>query len=283
MRYFKLFLHCLGVPFVFIALLWRFLFIKKKYRKYANNPSSYPKEDRYLAVYKLAKNYLYIKNIKYYSTGFSDCPTVPALYLCNHKSAIDPVIMFCRLYETPNVPYFRFVAKQESNKGRIAYAFKLIDTIFIDRTNLRQNLEIFKNEIKPKDDKRSIVVFVEGTRVYENNNIGEFHSGSVKLGYDHFLPIIPVVISGSSGLNSDDKNKKFKNKNKQVFLTCLKPIVSTKYMTIQIISFTEQLKDLYIKELNRINDIVQKCKHKYVDSIKKVYEYPDGLDEGDRY
>lgn len=281
MNFFKLFLHWLGVPFVFIALLWRYIFLKSKYCKYANNPDGYPIQERYLAVYKFAKNYLYVKNIKYYSSGFNNCPATPALYVCNHKSAIDPVVMFCRLYETQNIPYFRFIAKQESNTGRKAYAFKLIDTIFIDRSNLRQNLEVLKS-IKPENDKRSIIVFIEGTRIYDKNTIGEFHSGTIKLGYDHFLPIIPVVISNSSGLNKDDKNKDFKNKNKQIFISCLKPIVSTKYITIQVVNFTDQIKQLYIDELKRVNDIIDSSKKKYISSIKQIYEYPDD-EEGKRY
>jgi len=47
--------------------------------------------------------------------------------------------------------------------------------------------------------------------VYDDT-FGEFHAGAIKPAFDLLIPILPVVINGSSGLM--DKNKKFRKGRK---------------------------------------------------------------------
>ena len=172
--------------------------MKAKYKKYLTNPESMPIEIRYKSVYNLVKNVLYIKHYKISSSGLNDLPLNPGLYVVNHKSNMDPLVIFKLLYENTKIPYFRFIAKAElDSKSYLSYAFKLVDTIFINRENVRDTYNKFKEEINLNDDKRSIVIFPEGTRVIDPEKMIEFHEGSFRIAYKYLAPIIPTVIVGS--------------------------------------------------------------------------------------
>ncbi len=283
MRFLRVFLHYLGFPFVLLSFGIKFLRIKGKYQKYKNNPSSYPLEERYYAVYKLAKKAIYLKNYKIYTSGFDKIPTTPALYIANHKSSADPLMLFVKLYENRKIPYFQFIAKIQASKGRIGYALKLIDTIFIDRDNFRETYEMYQNKINPIKDKRSIVLFIEGTRVYEQNKLGNFHSGSLQIAYKNLIPIIPLVIYGSSGSMLDDKDRSFSNRHKQIFISCLEKISPHQFSTSNIVSFSSSLREKFQKEITRIDNIVQKAPKKYIEDPTEIFDHLDQQDEEKRY
>lgn len=283
MRFLKLFFHYLGVPFVCVSFLWKYWRIKGKYRKYKNNPDSYPLEERYYAVYKLIKRFMYIKNYQVYTTGFDKIPSTPCLYIVNHKSSFDPLVLFMQLYENRKIPYFRFISKIEgNNKSRISCAMKLIDTIYIDRSDVRATYQIY-NELNPIKDKRSIVLFIEGTRVYEPNKLGDFHAGSLQIAQRNFVPIVPFVMWGTSGALSGDTNRKFKNKRHQIFVNCLDKYNPSQFQTLSSVHLAEELNTKMSKELVRIDEVVNKQKKKYVDDPTLVFEQLDSESEEKRY
>lgn len=279
----KTFFHYLGAPFVFISFAWKYWRIKAKYKKYKNNPSSYPIEERYYAVYKLAKRVLYLKYPRVHTTGFSKIPSTPGLYITNHKSSLDPVIMFVHLYENNKIPYFRFIAKKEEDtKSHASCAFKLIDTIFIDRSDFRKTFEQYA-QIKPLEDKRSVFLFIEGTRVYEPGKLGEFHAGSLRLAYNNCIPVVPFVIWGTSGMMGGDLDHKHKSKGKQVYINCLGKYNPGEFITMNPVHFTNQLQDQMGEELKRIDDLVNKEKNKRVKDPTIIFNKLDEVDEGKRY
>ena len=159
-----------------------------------------PIEIRYKSVYNLVKNVLYIKHYKISSSGLNDLPLNPGLYVANHKSNMDPLVIFKLLYENTKIPYFRFIAKAElDSKSYLSYAFKLVDTIFINRENVRDTYNKFKEEINLNDDKRSIVIFPEGTRSKDGNMI-PFKEGAMKLATKSKAPVIPIAMRGTSDI-----------------------------------------------------------------------------------
>ena len=247
------------LSFIFVILFFAIKThgVKRKYKKYLMDPQSMPIDLRYRIVYKLAKCTLFIKRYSIESQGSISLPNMPALYVANHKSFMDPIVLFKVLYEKTKVPYFRFVAKKElSDKSFVSAALKLVDTIFIDRSNIHSTFAIL-NEINFKKDNRTIIIFPEGTRIYDPEKIDNFHPGSFRIAYNSLVPIIPIVIVG---LN-DNKNKElkpYKNKSRVVYVSFLKQIRSHEYGNTNINYTTtevhDQISDEYMRIFNLIKD-----------------------------
>lgn len=279
MSFFKSFFHYLGLPFVVLAFGWKLLFIKRKTKKYLRDPESFPLEERYRYAYKIVKKVLYIYNVKITTKGFTKTPSIPCLFIANHKSELDPIILFKILYETPQTPYFKFIAKAELNtKSRFAQVFKLIDTVFIPRDDLRATLEIYKNQANIQKDKRSIVVFIEGTRIYDVGKLGDWHHGTLRIAYNSFAPIVPIVLYGTSGIKKEKKsNSKYKNKKRKIFVNCLSPIKSNNYLTVQPVNVCETIKKDFEQEYFRIHNLYSK------DEKAVIFDEADEKPEEVRY
>ena len=234
----KKFFHALGCPFVAIALALSFASANRKAKKYKIDPSSISIDKRYSYVYKLIKRGLYLHNVDVYASGLKNCPRVPALYVINHKSYVDGFLIFKLLWENGDIPYFRIVAKGELGKSRINSVMQLMDAVLINRQNIRETANLFKEEIKPSIDKKSFVIFPEGTRVIDSERFGDFHSGSFRIALDNYLPIVPVVMYGTSGTGIKE-SKQYLNKNKQIFVSFLPPFKANNFMTTHSVSVAE--------------------------------------------
>ncbi|MDR1850724.1 MAG: 1-acyl-sn-glycerol-3-phosphate acyltransferase [Mycoplasmataceae bacterium] len=220
----------LAYPFVGIGLIISFSSAKRAAKKYRKAPNKVFLENRYYVVYKLINRVLFLKRIKVQHDRLSKVPTTPCLFVYNHKSNLDALILIKLLYEY-KAEYFngfkmKFVAKQELNKkkGVVTAVMDLIDTLYIDRDNIRQQLQVFDQQNESIKNKYSIVIAPEGTRV-PGDEFGEFKAGAFKVAYTNMTPIQPIVIYGSSGLLFD-KDKTNTNKSRQVyvnFMPYLKP------------------------------------------------------------
>ena len=270
----KKFFRGISYPFVAASLGLRLSSAKGKYRRYKADPTSISIEKRYAYVYGLVKRATYLHGCEIYASGFNNCPTVPALYIVNHKSYLDGLLIFKLMWENGNIPYFRIIAKAELDEGKLSSVMHLIDSILINRKNIRDTATLFRDEIKPTLDKKSFVIFPEGTRIYNNEELGEFKPGSFKIALDHFIPIVPVVIYGSSGVGFKEP-KQYLNKNRQIFVSFLPPIKATHFMTAHATSVAEHVKAVMTQEYTRIHNIVKSQKKQYVKNPHRVFEEID--------
>ncbi|WEK82958.1 MAG: 1-acyl-sn-glycerol-3-phosphate acyltransferase [Mycoplasma sp.] len=268
--------YLIALPFMVILFglrLWR---INVKAKNYSVDPTLYTTEERYFFVYRFVKLALRIKRISIASSGFKKASGAPSLYIANHKSAIDPLVIFKLMYEARQTPYFRFVSKIENKKHIFRNVFTLVDTVYIDRSNVREILKTY-NEINIAKDRRSIILFIEGTRVYDLNQLGNFMPGSLQIAYRNNVAITPLVMYGTVGLSKSDKTE-YKNINKQIFVACLAPFKPVDFITIQTIQFADTLKELMTKEYLRIKKIV----NNQFTNPNKVFDEVDKFNKDER-
>ena len=270
----KKFFRTLGYPFVALSLGLKFSSANRKAKKYKADPNSISIEKRYAYVYKLVRRALYLHHTDVYASGLKNCPKVPALYIVNHKSYVDGLVIYKLLWENGDIPYFKFIAKGELKRTKVASFMSLIDAILINRENIRDTAKLFEEEIKPSIDKKSFVVFPEGTRVYDPEVFGEFHPGSFRIALDHYIPIVPIVIYGSSGTGFKE-NKQYLNKHRQIFVSVLPPFKPNQFMTTHSVRVAEEVKAAMLNEYKRIANIVKSQPDKYVKDPHKVFENID--------
>lgn len=273
MKYIKLFFFYLILPLAVLLFFYRVWRIKSKAKKYVIDPNVFTMEDRYYWVYKLIKLGLFIKRIKIDSSGFQQGISKPSLYVANHKSNLDPLIIYVLMYKYRNLPFFRFISKIENKRSFYYQAFQLVDTIFIDRSDIRNILKIYDEEIKMNSDQRSIILFIEGKRIFDVSKLGDFMPGSLRIAYNNHVPVIPLVLYGVHSSSSGDESK-VKNKYHHVVATYLKPIKPSQFISLSTTNLVNQIYDVMNNEYQRIYKI---CGNDGVKDVNRVYQEVDKL------
>jgi 1-acyl-sn-glycerol-3-phosphate acyltransferase len=241
------------MPFLLIMIGVGMLKIKYKAKKYTINRHYYPFSHRLHLFAKIIRSLLFIFRIKIKYIGFDNLPTKPMLIVANHKSNVDPlalVLILDKVSRKNNLNLsFSILSKNEvkskKKNGFFSSALSLLDVITFDRTNLREQIEVINKENIAIQEKRSIIIFIEGTRVYEDE-FGEFKAGGFRIAYQNYLPILPVVVCGSSGLL--DKNKTYVNKKREIIFCALPCIKPAKFIDIDTNTFSNNLRSVMQKK-----------------------------------
>ena len=148
--------------------------------------------------------------------GFENIPKAPALFLPNHQSDWD--IMVVESY----LPNCGILAKKELQKiPLISKWMELLGAIFIDRGNARHSVKALMEVEKTLKSGNNFIIFPEGTRS-RGEDVGEFKSGAFRIAFRHGFPIVPVSIDGTYKIM--EANNGHWIKPGHVILTILPPI-----------------------------------------------------------
>ncbi len=168
--------------------------LAKKRKEYAYGNKKHSVRESRKEVYKLTK-YLANRMIKAANMdlkviGRENLPTEgPVLYIANHKSIFDIVVLVSTI-EDPCI----FLAKKEVAKMQMINTwFAALGAIYIDRDDKRKALESIIHGVNELRSGQSIVAFPEGTRV-SGDKIKEFKGGCFKLATKTGVPIVPIAI-----------------------------------------------------------------------------------------
>jgi putative phosphoserine phosphatase/1-acylglycerol-3-phosphate O-acyltransferase len=119
--------------------------------------------------------------------------TRPAVFLFNHQSAID-VIIIAKLLRRD----FTAIAKHEiASNPLVGPVFRVADTIFIDRRNQEKAIEALKPVVKTLKDGLSVAIAPEGTRS-AGDNLGPFKKGPFHIAMQAGVPVVPIVIHNAT-------------------------------------------------------------------------------------
>ena len=242
--------HLLAFPFVAISLLIGLSKSKKMFKIYESVPENLSEIERYEYVYKQTAKATYIANCEISYEGLENVPNTPVMYVCNHKAGFDPLLLLKIFSKHPEIVRPVFVSKIELlEKQNVGFAAKLIDTIFIDRNNLRSSIKCLEKE-KEVLSKKSVVVFIEGTRIL-TDEFGEFKSAALEPVVSTMRPIVPVVIHGSLGVEQEKKSDFFKYK--KITVKFLSPLKHKDYLNMSRDAIAEKLKNIMYKEYQKIS------------------------------
>lgn len=126
--------------------------------------------------------------------GVSNLPTDNGYILYgNHQGLFDALI----LLETHERPFATVSKKEVENLFFISKVFKILQSKFIDREDVRQSMKILIEVTKEVKEGRNYLIFPEGTRSKNGNNIQEFKGGSFKCAMNAKSPIVPIAIIDS--------------------------------------------------------------------------------------
>ena len=226
----------ISIVFVWPVLILLIAYGASVSKKYQKNPKGYTLDERYAIFERASKLYYYVNSLSYEFETKTKVANRPTLFIANHKSALDPLVILHWVKYNVGSKY-TIIAKKELEKGLLGNLLKLIDVIFLDRDNLRQMFASIEKQKELLKDGRSILIFPEGQRNKDNEFL-EFKSGSFEVAYRSFVPIQPIVI-------------KYKDKS-TAKLEILEPIKHAKYMNVKRDILSKNLQKTMQKEFDRI-------------------------------
>ena len=139
------------------------------------------------------------------------------------------------------------VKKEAANVPFIKQVISCVKGYAIDRDNVRQGMEVILNVAKDvKNKKKNFVIFAEGTRSKNGNNLLEFKGGSFKAATKTKCPIVPVALIDSF---KPFDTKSIEPVNVQVHF--LEPMYYEDYKDMKTTEIAETVK-------NRIQDTINK-------------------------
>jgi len=113
----------------------------------------------------------------------------PAVYLLNHQSGVDPIIL-CALLRGG----FTAVAKKEIRANPLlGPAFAFAGVAFVDRADRTQALRALAPAVDALRGGLSLAVAPEGTRS-PGAAVGEFKKGAFRIAMEAGVPIVPIVL-----------------------------------------------------------------------------------------
>ena len=182
----------------------------------------------------------------------------------NHQSALDAVMLI--QYMQQNIA---FVSKVENLKLiYIGKAMGTIDCLYLERDNLRQEIEVMK-EVKRSllNDNKKWVIFPEGTRTtHEDHHMNEFKPGAFKMATIAKVDIYPVALWGSFRILDlkDDRYDRF-----PIYLHVCDPITYDQYKDLSTVQLSELVHSIVENKVEELRKIDEENLNKY---LKKKYQ-----------
>ena len=162
--------------------------------KYSRHVEQYSEQERYQFLQKIVDHANKGGNVEIQSFGIENIPKENGFMIFpNHQGMYDMLALLAGCDHPLSV-----VAKKEvKNVPLLKEVFKIVKALFMDREDVRQSMKIIIEVSKEVANGRNYVIFPEGTRSKNGNQVGEFKSGSFKAATKVKCPIIPVALIDS--------------------------------------------------------------------------------------
>ncbi|MEM9208532.1 MAG: HAD-IB family hydrolase [Pseudomonadota bacterium] len=167
----------------------------------------------------------------------------PAVFLFNHQSAID-VLIIAKLLRRD----FTAIAKQEiAANPLVGPVFRVADTVFVDRRHTERAVEALKPVVKTLHDGLSIAIAPEGTRS-AGDKLGPFKKGPFHIAMQADVPIVPIVIH-----NATDVLPKggFFVRPSTVHVDVLPPIPTTEWRADSVDQHVADVRQMFVDTLGQ--------------------------------
>ena len=215
--------------------------------RYAKNVDNYTEGERYALLKKIDQRANKGGNITVQSYGVENIPNENGfMFYPNHQGLYD-VLAIVDACPTP----FSVVAKKEvGNVPFLRQVFACMKAYMIDRDDIKQSLQVIINVTNEVKKGRNYLIFPEGTRSKNGNELLEFKGGSFKCAMKAQCPIVPVALIDSYkpfDVNSIEKIK--------VQVHFLEPIRYEEYKDMKSVEIAKEVKI-------RIEKIIEKNEKK---------------------
>ncbi|MEF9939665.1 MAG: lysophospholipid acyltransferase family protein [Clostridium sp.] len=179
-------------------------------------------------------------NIK--SSGVDNIPTEEGFILFpNHQGLFDMLA----LIETCPHPLRVVIKKEVANVILVKQVIELLRGSFMDRQDIRSSMEIIHRMSEEVKSGKNYVIFAEGTRSREGNQILNFKAGTFKSAVNAKCPIVPVAL-----INSFQPFDVSSIKEVNVQVHYLEPISYNQYMGMKTMEIADVVHNRIQEKIN---------------------------------
>lgn len=175
--------NILLVPYMWIRLCY-----------HAAHVDKYTEEQHYQLLKYITRKANKGGNVTIDAHGLENIPKEDGfMFFPNHQGLYD-VLAILDVCPRP----FSVVAKKEvANVPFLKQVFACMKAYMMDREDIRQSLEVIINVTKEVKNGRNYLIFPEGTRSKNGNELQDFKGGSFKAATKAKCPIVPVALVDS--------------------------------------------------------------------------------------
>ncbi|MBR5617793.1 MAG: 1-acyl-sn-glycerol-3-phosphate acyltransferase [Oscillospiraceae bacterium] len=163
--------------------------------RYAKNPDKFPEQERWDHIRHILQLGVSTGNLDLQVTGTENIPAPGNGFMMygNHQSLFDVVA----IASTCPTPLGAVLKKELQGIPFVQQVIDCTKSYPMDREDVRQSLTVIQSVTEEVKNGRSYLIFPEGTRSKNGNQMGEFHGGSFRCALKAKCPIIPVVLIDS--------------------------------------------------------------------------------------
>ena len=167
----------------------------------------------------------------------------PAVFLFNHQSAID-VLIIAKLLRRD----FTAIAKQEiASNPLVGPVFRVADTVFIDRKNHDKAVKALRPVVRTLRNGLSVAIAPEGTRS-TGDRLGPFKKGPFHIAMQAGVPIVPIVIHNAADVLP---NGGFFMRPAEVYIDVLPPVHTDQWLAETVDDHVAEVRQMFLQALGQ--------------------------------
>jgi 1-acyl-sn-glycerol-3-phosphate acyltransferase len=222
----------------YIAPIW-FYYVCKY-----GNSDRYTEEQRYHLLHGMMRRINRAGRVTIDAYGMDKLPKEEGYIMFpNHQGLFDTLALF----ESHEKPFSAVVKKEMEHVFLVKQIIKLIKAQLMDRDDVRQSLQVIKQVAEEVKAGRRYVIFAEGTRSRNGNELLEFKAGTFKSAMMAKCPIVPVALIDAFKAFDTNSIKKI-----TVKIHYMEPILYEEYKNMKSTEIAAEVK-------RRIEEKIKEC------------------------
>ena len=162
--------------------------------RYAKYTERYPEMEKYTHIRRIMNLAVRSGNIDLQVYGKENIPQENGFLMCGNHQGMFDVVALVAAYEGPLAAVFK---KELSNVPFLKQIIACSKSFSMDREDVRQSLTVIQAVTKELKEGRSYLIFPEGTRSKNGNQMGDFHGGSFRCATKAKATILPFAFIDS--------------------------------------------------------------------------------------
>lgn len=160
----------------------------------SSHPERYSEEERFAIVKQIDNRAIRGGRVTIDGHGLENLPKEDGYILYpNHQGMFD-VLAILQLLERPTSVVLK---KELADIPFLKQVFACLDAIPLDRSDVRQGLQVIMQVAEEVKKGRNFIIFPEGTRSKNGNHLLDFKGGSFKSAIKAKCPVVPVALIDS--------------------------------------------------------------------------------------
>lgn len=203
----------------------------------------YTHKERYDYIRHVVKNVNQSGRVEVIVKGIENLPVENGFILFpNHQGLFDVLAIM----ESCPKPLSVVVKEEASNLILVKQVIEALDGFYLDRQDIKASLEIIKKMTARVKEKKNFIIFPEGTRSRDGNQLLPFKGGTFKSAVNAGCPIVPVALIDCFKPFDESSSKKL-----TVTVCFLKPLYSGDYEHLKTTQIAELVHDKIQEEINQ--------------------------------